>query len=122
MASPPLDEIKHVISGGPRLVTKGSINITADEENFKNDVKNTQAARTAVGITKDGKLIFLVIEKNNSSIGASLSELANLMLKIGAYNAMNLDGGGSSTMVVNKKAVNTRDERPVCNAIIIKPN
>lgn len=124
MASPSLDGIEHVISGGPRLVAEGSINITSDKENFKNDVKNSRAARTAAGITKDGNLIFLVVEKNNGSdsIGATLTELANLMIKAGSYNAMNLDGGGSSTMVIKGKAVNTRDERPVCNAIVIKPN
>lgn len=124
MVTPPLKNALHVIAGGPRLVYNGDVFISADEEKFRNDVKNSRAARTAVGITKESNLIFLVIEgngkSNGGSPGASLKELAQMMLDLGAYNAMNLDGGGSSTMVVDGEVVNSSSERPVSNAILIK--
>src|SRR3989338_2742447 len=103
MASPPLDNVLHVIAGGPRLISNGSIHITADEEKFKNDVKNSRTSRTAVGITKEYNLMFLVIEGNNHSeskrVGATLKDLAEIMTDMGVIDAMNLDGGGSSTMI-----------------------
>lgn len=124
MSTPSLDGVLHAIAGGPRLLYKGIMHISADEEQFRNDVKNSRAARTAVGITKEGNLIFLVVEGNGKSSGGSsgvsLKELAQMMSDLGAYNAMNLDGGGSSTMVINGEVVNSSSERPVSNAILIK--
>lgn len=121
MTTPSLDKVAHVIAGGPRLILDGQKYITAIEERFKNDVAKSRAARTAVGITNDGKLMFVVVESNGSRKGATLDELADLMLDLGAYNAMNLDGGGSSTMVVKGKTLNEGAGRAVSNAIVIKP-
>jgi exopolysaccharide biosynthesis protein len=59
------------------------------------------------------------------SVGMSLAELASLLLEFGASDAINLDGGGSTTMVVNGKLVNSPSdqtgERPVSDAILILP-
>ncbi len=120
MASPPLDDIEDVIAAGPRLVYEGKPCVTSVEEKFKNDIAKGRAARTAVGITGDGRLIFLVVEKNGKSRGATLQELSKLMIKLGADDAMNLDGGGSSAMVVTGSVINNGGKRPVSNAIVIK--
>jgi hypothetical protein len=120
ITAPAFDNIKHVIGGGPRLVYRGEANVTAVEENFRGDVARGRAARTAVGITKDGGMIFAVVEKNTTSAGATLDELANLMVKLGAYEALNFDGGGSSAMVINNTLVNRNSPRPVSNAIVVK--
>ena len=60
--------------------------------------------RTAVGTTQDGKQLLLVTVdgRQNSSIGMTQMEIAEYMLGLGAYNALNLDGGGSTTMVTRK--------------------
>lgn len=118
MATPPLEEMVHVIAGGPRLVYEGKISISAKEEKFRKDITRGKAARTAVGITKDNNLIFVVVE--NSGKGATLTELAELMISLGAKEAMNLDGGGSSSMVVNGAKMNPGGERAVSNAIVIR--
>jgi exopolysaccharide biosynthesis protein len=56
--------------------------------------------RTAFGVSQDGKTLYMVIvEGPNQSRGVNLDELAQLMKQLGAYNAANLDGGGSTTMV-----------------------
>ena len=59
------------------------------------------SARTAVGATADGKLILLVCDGRNmrGSAGFTLAELADKLIELGAVDAVNLDGGGSSTMV-----------------------
>jgi hypothetical protein len=59
--------------------------------------------RTAVGYSKNGKFLFIVVVDGRQPLysqGITLAELANLMIELGANDAMNLDGGGSSTLVV----------------------
>ena len=86
--------------------------------------------RTAVGYSKNGRFIYLVVVDGRQpfySEGMTLNELAILMISVGAQYAMNLDGGGSSTMVVEGKDGRVRilnspidnyipgRERPVAN-------
>jgi exopolysaccharide biosynthesis protein len=80
--------------------------------------------RTAIGQTKDGVMIFVIIDgRRVSSLGASLVDLQKIMLNYGAINAANLDGGSSSTLVVNNSIVNhpssSGGERNVPNAFLI---
>lgn len=68
--------------------------------NVCTDQSATRAPRTAVGVKKDGTVFFLAADgRQDSSIGLSLTELADLMIKEGAVWAGNLDGGGSTTVV-----------------------
>jgi exopolysaccharide biosynthesis protein len=127
--------IKHLVGGGPRLVKKGTPYISKYAEKFKQDIARGRRARSAVGITQDNRLLLVAVEgpqkkknrKGNTapqSCGASLEELARTMLFLGAWDAMNLDGGGSSTLVVNDQTINQPSdgrERRVNNAIIVKP-
>lgn len=114
----------HAIGGGPRLVKDGKVHITSGEERFKPDVAVGRAPRTAAGITSDGKLLLVAVTGRQAyhSIGVTLEELANLMIELGARDAMNLDGGGSSTMVVRDYVMNTPSdgqERRVADAILV---
>ncbi|MFH1542289.1 MAG: phosphodiester glycosidase family protein [bacterium] len=127
------DNIIHLISGGPRLLKKGRVYVSKHEENFRVDIAKGRAARTAVGVTKDNKLLLITVDgphrqtnrdKSPSSIGVSLEELSELLLNLGAVEAMNLDGGSSSTMVINGETVNnpvSGFQRRVSNAILVKP-
>lgn len=68
------------------------------------------APRTAIGQRRDGVVLFLVINgRIPSSIGASMRDLIDIMDRYGAYNAVNMDGGSSSALVINNKIIN----RPV---------
>ena len=111
------DKAKHVIGAGPLLVSKGKPSVTAEEEQFPADIKIGSAPRTALGIKADGSVILVVAEGRSAvSAGLTLNELADYMLKLGAQDAMNFDGGGSSEMVLNKKVMNNPSdgsERPV---------
>ncbi|WP_296976762.1 stalk domain-containing protein [Thermobacillus sp. ZCTH02-B1] len=61
---------------------------------------NADRARTAIGYSRDGKTVYLVtVEKSGSSAGATLPELQQILVMLGAWRAINLDGGGSTTMV-----------------------
>lgn len=65
------------------------------------------APRTAIGQRKDGTVLMLVIDgRQLSSVGATLKEVQDIMLEYGAYNAANLDGGSSTTMVYQDKLIN----------------
>jgi len=76
--------------------------------------------RTAVGYTKSGDKLYIVAvdgRNKNVSIGISLVDLADFMIGLGCYEAVNLDGGGSTTMTIHEKIVNAPSdatgERPV---------
>lgn len=116
--------VVHALGGGPRLLRGGKIDITAEEERFQPDITLGRAPRTALGTTADGKLVLVTVNgrQDNISIGMSLQELAELMQNLGAMEAMNLDGGGSSTMVVRGIVLNApSDGRPraVSNAVLV---
>jgi exopolysaccharide biosynthesis protein len=69
--------------------------------------------RTAMGYTKDNKLIILVVQGRFPGIaeGASLNHLANILLTLGCVEALNLDGGGSSCMLINGKETITPSDK-----------
>lgn len=98
-------KIQTAIGGGPVLVQNGQIKITNNEElKFAGKAINDKHPRTAMGYTKDNQLIILVVEgRNPDAGGASLVQLATIMKDLGCVEALNLDGGGSSCMLVNGK-------------------
>lgn len=123
-------EIMHVIGGGPMLLKKGRIYISKYEEKFQPDVRSGRAARTAVGIDSDGKLMFITVDgkprykAKGGSLGLSLTELAYLLQSLGAVEAINLDGGSSTTMVISGQVVNrpvAGYEQKVSNAVLLSP-
>ncbi len=116
--------VVYAVGGGPRLVEDGKVNVTSLQEQFKADVATGRAPRTAVGVTFDDKLLLVAVTGRQAyySIGVTLEELADIMVELGAKDAMNLDGGGSSTMVVRDFVMNTPSdgrERKVADAILV---
>jgi hypothetical protein len=116
--------VEQIIGGGPRLLRDGAIDITGEVELFQSDILVGRAPRTAIGFTADHKLLLVTVNGRQPgiSVGMTLTELAELMLELGAVNAMNLDGGGSTTMVIRNRVLNLPSdgiERPVSNAIVV---
>ncbi len=66
------------------------------------------APRTAIAQRQDGIVLFLVFDGRNlgKNMGASMVDIINIFTRYKAYNAANLDGGGSSTLVINNKLIN----------------
>ena len=101
------DRAKMVITGGPMLLENGRVNVRSSEEYFPNDIANGRAPRTAVGVKRDGTVLLLVVDgRSFASSGMTLKEVAQYFLRLGAINAVNFDGGGSSEMVVKGSIVN----------------
>lgn len=100
--------VKHAIGGGPWLVRDGRQYIDLKPQHFTSSSLGVREPRSAVGITGDGKLLLVTVDgrKPNVSVGMTLSELAYLMQKMGALQAMNLDGGSSTQMAVYGQTVN----------------
>lgn len=99
-------KMRTAIGGGPMLVQDGKVSITNDEEAmFAGKAMHDLHPRTAMGYTANGKLIILVVEGRNKGVaeGASLVHLAEILVGLGCVEALNLDGGGSSCMLVNGK-------------------
>ena len=119
----PWNSIMHAVCGGPRLLDEGNIRINGEEEKFSSSIITGRHPRTAIGITFDGHIIMLVADgRTQKNAGMTLKELASYMQKLGVRNAINLDGGGSSTMVIKNKVVNIPSdgaERPISNGILI---
>lgn len=96
-----------VISGGPLLLEDGRINVRSHEEYIAADIAKGRAPRTGIGLKRDGTLLLLVVDgRNNNSAGLTLAEFAAYFQRLGAAYAVNLDGGGSSEMVVGGRVVN----------------
>ncbi|MFH1825906.1 MAG: phosphodiester glycosidase family protein [bacterium] len=114
--------IKHLISGGPRLIKQGESYVAKHEEKFRPDVALKRAARTAVGIGKENELLLITVDgpSNKGSLGVTLEELSELLLSLGAMEAVNLDGGSSSSMVIRDQLV-SGVHRSISNAIVVLP-
>jgi hypothetical protein len=112
-----------VMGGNPSLVSQAAL-VEAELEG--EGAFYQRNPRTAVGFTADGKALIVVVDGRQAgfSAGVTLRELAELMRSLGAVEALNLDGGGSTVMTVNGVAVSRPSagiERPVANAVLVLP-
>ncbi len=114
-----------MIGGGPVLIKNKVIKNTYQEELLDIDPTSNQP-RSAIGITSGKKMIFFVCEGRNMTPGVggfTTGDVATIMLSLGCTEAMNLDGGGSSCMLVNgKETIQPSDnsDRKVVTAVGLK--
>ena len=114
------------IGGSPMLIRNGTIQIS-DVAELININNTTSRPRSAIGANSSGLVIMLAVEGDNTSAGyagMNLAELAAMLKDLSCTNAINLDGGGSTSMVVgNQLLVRPGDngvERAVVSAVVIK--
>jgi hypothetical protein len=94
------------IGGGPVLIKNGKIRDTSIEEGFGGS-HLLRHPRTAIGYTNQHSLVVVVVDgRQEASAGVTLTELARVMSALGCYEAVNMDGGGSSTMVAANEVAN----------------
>ena len=133
LSPPEWNQVRHAIGGRLRLLKDGKINETLAEMHHaeKRHTPGKRASvlnlshepRTALGYNADK--LFLVVADGRQpkySTGLTLYELASILLELGATEAINLDGGSSSTFVVDGEVVNKpsgQQERDVLNAVFI---
>ncbi|MFB3896879.1 MAG: phosphodiester glycosidase family protein [bacterium] len=142
--------IIHAIAAGPQLVDNERLispyffDREPLQEDFKSMVlaptrfthtvsdEHSRAPRSALGITKENKILLVAIDddrrvkmdpKERYSIGATLGELAAIMFDLGCINAINFDGGGSTTLYHDGKIVNQPSDgfpRVISTAMVVK--
>jgi hypothetical protein len=112
-------EATDIVSAGPLLIQNGEIDLS--EKGFAHAA--ARHPRTAAGITRDGKLLFVVVDgRSQASAGMTIAELAQFLQELGAYQAVNLDGGGSSTFYAQGRIWNQPSDgrpRPVSDALLL---
>lgn len=106
----------NAIQGGPFLLSKGIF--VQDGENLGDSIVNKRHPRSVIGLTEKGQWFFFAGDGRNAvhSVGFTLAETAEILKKNGAYYALNLDGGGSTTISVEGRVINRLSdgrERPV---------
>lgn len=121
-----IPKLEDIVGGVPQLIKNGKIEITWEEEKTNKSFVETRHPRTAVAKLKDGKFLMITVDgRSEASGGISLPDLAAFLLELGATDAMNLDGGGSTTMFLDGKVVNRpsdkEGERAVSDAILVFP-
>lgn len=116
--------VTQAVAGGPRVLRDGQIEIPLEAEGFGAAFSETRHPRTLAGVTKDGDQWWVVIDgRSRASRGASLNEAAQIMRRLGCVDALNLDGGGSSTLVLYGVPVNRPsdpNERAVANGVTFR--
>lgn len=119
------DYFEDITNGVSRLIRNGKIDITWEAEKASRSFAETRHPRTAVAKLNDGKFLMITVDGRQPgvSVGMTLQELAEYLLSLGAVDAMNLDGGGSTTMFLDGKVVNTpsdkEGERKIGDAILV---
>lgn len=126
------DTLDYIVGGTPLLIYNHARIIDFESEKTIPTFLSNRHARTAIGVLPDGNWIFVVVDKTGLFDGMTIYELSDLMVRLGCVHALNLDGGGSSTMVYEGVVKNSprgdEDEgagkdtvRRVSDAIVVLP-
>lgn len=116
--------VRNVVGGGPRLLSGGQF---AGGEGFRPSFVNRRHPRTSIGRLEDGRIVIAVVggRQPYHSLGMTLAELAGMLRRLGVTDALNLDGGGSTTLVVRGVVINLPSdetgERPVSDVLLVLP-
>jgi len=103
--------LDNIVGGTPLLLENGRIVQDYRSERLHAPFIHLPCARTAIGILGSGHLVCVVVEKNNltGSRGMTIPQLSFFLKKLGCIDALNLDGGASSTLYIKDKIVNHSD-------------
>lgn len=122
-------QIRQAVGGGPRLLSGGQYagSTFTGLEGFAASLTDRRHPRSAIGVLGDGRIVLLVVDgrRPSHSLGMTLLELATELRRLGAVEAMNLDGGGSSVLVLGGRVVSVPSdetgERAVADALLLLP-
>jgi hypothetical protein len=131
----PASAFTEIVGGGPRLLVRGRMRVRAAAEGFSpisapwfyGSFVAARQPRTLAGVKADGTLLLVTVDGRRPgwSAGVTLPEAARVMRALGARDALNLDGGGSTAMTVRGRVVSrpsdASGERPVSDALVVLP-
>lgn len=126
--------VTSIVNGGPELVRNGRVHVTPRRDGFVRPADPStyygfsaeRNPRTFAGVDKRGRTILATADgRSTASLGLSITETGDVARAVGMVDAINLDGGGSTTMVVHGKVTNepsdATGERPVGDALLVLP-
>lgn len=118
------DDVVAAMGGGPTLLHDG--HTAAPKAHYAADIVRTRAPRTAIAVTADGHYMMICVDgrRPGYSMGATINEFAATLRALGAKEALNLDGGGSTTMWLRGHVLNRPSdggERAVSTALLAVP-
>lgn len=99
-------DFPNIIGGGPLLIQNRSIVVNAEAEGFNYWFGQQLAIRSGVGVTASGEILIVTVHNRVNGTGPNLTEMAELMQQLGAINALNLDGGSSTSLVLGGYLLN----------------
>jgi exopolysaccharide biosynthesis protein len=100
------DKYAHVLGAGPWLIQNSKVIVDAQAEKFSGSFGTQSAARSAIAFNAQGKILIVAVHDRAGGKGPTLTELAQLLKQMGAIDALNLDGGSSTSMIVGGQLVN----------------
>ena len=118
-------QVPQAVGGGPHLLVDGQVSVDWAAEGFEAGFSTSLNPRTAAGTTRDGHHLLLVTVDGRQAFsrGVSLTDMALILRRYGAWNAINLDGGGSTAMAVGGLTVSSPQgggaERPVADMLLV---
>lgn len=96
----------NVMGGGPLLVRQGQTVVNAQAEGFSDAFATQAAPRSVAGVTADNTLLLVAIHRSPGGRGPTLREAAEIMVQLGAQEALNLDGGNSASLYLGGSLIN----------------
>lgn len=95
-----------ILGAGPLLLQNRQVVLNAQAEQFGEAFARQAAARSAIGKTAEGNLIMITVQNRIGGAGPTLAETAQIMQRLGAVDALNLDGGSSTTLYLGGRLLN----------------
>ncbi len=106
LTPPDLDTFPQIVAAGPWLVQSGNIVLNAKSENFGTAFSQESAARSAIASTATGNIILVAVHDRAGGKGPTLAEMAQIVRQLGAIDALNLDGGSSTSLYLGGQLIN----------------
>lgn len=100
------DQFSNILGAGPLLIQNNQIVLNAQAEGFSDAFIQERAIRSAIGRRARGTLILAAIHPRAGGNGPSLSEVAQVMQRLGSLDALNLDGGSSTSLYLGGQLIN----------------
>ncbi|WP_338461902.1 phosphodiester glycosidase family protein [Synechococcus elongatus IITB7] len=100
------ERFPHALGGGPLLVKSGQVVVDPQGEGFSRAFAIEAAPRSAIGLLPDGSLILVAAHEQSQGRGPTLPQMAAIMQQLGVVDALNFDGGSSTSLIVNGQLVN----------------
>jgi Phosphodiester glycosidase len=105
LTPPEFDNYAQIMAAGPWLVQAGKVVLDAKSENFSANFSKEAAVRSAIGSTATGKILLVTVHPHPGGKGPTLAEMAQLIQQMGAVDALNLDGGSSTSLYLGGQLV-----------------